>query len=161
MAPRPSGASWHFYLRRYRHYGKGTALFTVLRIADLQRVDLGIALCHFELVARECGLDGSWLVRDPGLPLPGRDTEYVATWVEESSSGRTRSEALETALAASDPSAPRPPPVVSICHRACRPSDLCHRSRPIASLVDMETQGRLLASRDRPALLLEIPALYH
>ncbi len=75
------GAAWHFYLRRTKGYGKGSALFTVLRIADLQRVDLGIAMCHFELVAREHGLDGSWTVRDPGIPLPGDDTEYVATWV--------------------------------------------------------------------------------
>src|SRR5674476_1319923 len=37
------GAAWHFYLRRTKGYGKGSALFTVLRIADLQRVDLGIA----------------------------------------------------------------------------------------------------------------------
>ena len=76
------GASWHFYLRRTKGYGKGSALFAVLRIADLQRVDLGIAMCHFELVAREHGLDGRWLLRDPGIPLPGGDTEYVATWVE-------------------------------------------------------------------------------
>jgi nitroreductase len=75
------GAGWHFYLRRTKGYGKGSALFAVLRIADLQRVDLGIALCHFELLARERGLAGSWVVRDPGLPLPGTDTEYVATWV--------------------------------------------------------------------------------
>jgi hypothetical protein len=79
------GGAWHFYLRRTKGYGKGSALFAVLRIADLQRVDLGIALCHFELVAREQGLDGSWLVRDPGIPPPGTDTEYVATWVEAAS----------------------------------------------------------------------------
>ena len=76
-----SGAAWHFYLRRTRGYGKGSALFTVLRIADLQRVDLGIAMCHFELIAREQGLDGGWVVRDPGIPLPAKDTEYVVTWV--------------------------------------------------------------------------------
>jgi nitroreductase len=76
------GPRWHFFLRRTKGYGKGSALFTVLRIADLQRVDLGIALCHFELVARECGLDGSWLASDPGIPLPGKGTEYVATWLE-------------------------------------------------------------------------------
>jgi len=76
-----SGGAWHFFLRRTRGYGKGSALFTVLRIADLQRVDLGIAMCHFELIAREHGLAGSWVVRDPGIPLSGKDTEYVATWV--------------------------------------------------------------------------------
>jgi Putative TM nitroreductase len=75
------GAAWHFYLRRSKGYGKGSALFTVLRIADLQRVDLGIAMCHFELVARDCGHAGSWVVSDPGIPLPGRYADYVATWV--------------------------------------------------------------------------------
>jgi hypothetical protein len=74
------GAEWHFFMRRYKHYGKRTPLFTVLRIADLQRVDLGIAMDHFELVAGERGLRGTWAVRDPGIPLPGKDAEYVATW---------------------------------------------------------------------------------
>jgi hypothetical protein len=79
------GAAWHFFLRRTKGYGKGSALFKVLRIADLQRVDLGIAMCHFELVAREHGLAGSWVVRDPGIPLPGKDAEYVVTWAEGAS----------------------------------------------------------------------------
>ena len=75
------GLHWHFFMRRTKGYGKGSALFTVLRIADLQRVDLGIAMSHFELVARELGRDGTWVVRDPGIALPGKETEYVATWV--------------------------------------------------------------------------------
>ena len=74
------GSAWHFYLRRTRGYGKGSALFNALRIADLQRVDMGIAMCHFELVASEHGVAGSWVARDPGILLPGKDTEYVATW---------------------------------------------------------------------------------
>ena len=51
------GADWHFYLARSKGYGKGSPWFRLLRIADLQRVDLGIAMCHFDLVAREAGLD--------------------------------------------------------------------------------------------------------
>jgi len=74
------GRDWHFYLRRTPRYGKGSALFTVLRLADLQRVDLGIAMCHFELVAGELGRKGSWSARDPRLPLPGPGVEYSATW---------------------------------------------------------------------------------
>jgi len=73
---------WHFHMVRTKGYGKGSAVFRVLRIADLQRVDLGIAMCHFELVARESGLDGSWVVADPGLDLPGPGIEYTATWRE-------------------------------------------------------------------------------
>ena len=37
-------AGWHFYLARTKGYGKGTLLFAVLRLADLQRVDMGIAM---------------------------------------------------------------------------------------------------------------------
>jgi nitroreductase len=70
---------WHFLLRRSKGYGPSSPLFKVLRIADLQRIDLGIAMCHFELVARESGLDGRWVVEDPGLALPA-GVEYSATW---------------------------------------------------------------------------------
>jgi len=75
-----SGADWHFYLQRTRGYGKGSALFAVLRLADLQRVDLGIALCHFELAARERGLAGRWLLAEPDLGPLGTGLEYTATW---------------------------------------------------------------------------------
>lgn len=70
---------WHFCLARSKHYGKGSLLFTLLRIPDLQRVDMGIAMCHFEFSARELGLKGSWVVEDPVLSLPDK-TEYVVTW---------------------------------------------------------------------------------
>jgi nitroreductase len=73
------GGDWHFYLRRTKGYGKGSLAFKALRIADLQRVDMGIALCHFELVAREAGLDGHWVVDDPVLEVPD-GVEYTATW---------------------------------------------------------------------------------
>ncbi len=37
-------------------------------------------MCHFELTAREAGLDGEWKILKPdagGLP---QDTEYIITW---------------------------------------------------------------------------------
>ena len=74
------GGDWHFYLVRTKGYGKGSPWFKLLRIADLQRVDLGIAMCHFDLVARESGCDGRWVVEDPGLALPAPGIEYTATW---------------------------------------------------------------------------------
>ncbi len=74
------GDDWHFCLLRTKGYGKGSPWFKLLRIADLQRVDLGIAMCHFALVARESGLDGRWVIEDPGLALPAQGIEYTATW---------------------------------------------------------------------------------
>jgi nitroreductase len=45
----------------------------------LHRVDMGIAMCHFELAAREIGLGGSWTVVGEGIDRPG--LAYLASWV--------------------------------------------------------------------------------
>jgi len=74
------GPAYHFYLQRTPGFGQGLP-FMLLGLADLQRVDMGIAMCHFELTARELGLAGQWAVRRPPLPPPGGTGEYVVTWV--------------------------------------------------------------------------------
>jgi nitroreductase len=43
-----------------------------------QNIDMGIAMCHFELSAMELGLSGGWVIEDPGIDAGGR--EYIATW---------------------------------------------------------------------------------
>jgi hypothetical protein len=52
----------------------------IFKLADLQRVDMGIAMCHFELTAREAGLSGEWLRAEPDIEKPDSLTEYVVTW---------------------------------------------------------------------------------
>jgi nitroreductase len=76
------GQRWHFYLQRTPGYREGllNRLFTQ---ADLQRIDMGIALCHFDLTARELGLAGEWEKHDPSLELPDEQTEYSSTWRAE------------------------------------------------------------------------------
>jgi nitroreductase len=64
---------FHFFLKRTPGYGK------FLRGLDLQLVDMGIAMSHFELAARETGLDGTWKAGDPGFG--GNEAEYVISWV--------------------------------------------------------------------------------
>jgi nitroreductase len=78
-----SGGLWHFYLQRTKGYGRGSAAFTLLRLADLQRVDIGIAMCHFELSAREHGLAGRWAVDEPARGLKLAGLEYTVSWVPE------------------------------------------------------------------------------
>jgi nitroreductase len=73
--------AFHFHLARTPRYGKGSVLFRVLKLADLQRVDLGIAMCHFELTARESGLAGRWFVQDPNIAKPDDRTEYIVSWI--------------------------------------------------------------------------------
>ena len=74
------GAAWHFYLQRTPGYLQGLDRRFV--VADLQRVDMGIALCHFEWTAREAGLSGQWVLDEPDLDKPDEQTEYTASWVE-------------------------------------------------------------------------------
>jgi nitroreductase len=72
---------WHFYLQRTEGYGKGL-LSKLSPMADVQRIDMGIAMCHFELAARELGLPGTWELTDPHFALSAGPAEYTATWRE-------------------------------------------------------------------------------
>ncbi len=47
---------------------------------DIQKIDMGIALCHFELAARECGLDVTFEIAEPELPV-GDKMQYIASYV--------------------------------------------------------------------------------
>lgn len=75
------GACFHFYLQRRPGYAPGIPAARLAGLVDLQRVDLGIAMCHFELTARELGLAGRWEVRQPEIPLPDYRIVYAASWV--------------------------------------------------------------------------------
>ena len=62
----------HFYLKR----NKG---FISDAVGDMQKIDLGIALCHFALAAKENGLDLHFQINDPGIAVPD-DMEYIASY---------------------------------------------------------------------------------
>lgn len=70
------GSAWHFYLQRTPGYNSGR----LVQIADMQRVDLGIAMCHWELTAHELGLPGRWLLQ-PADIAGASSVEYIASWV--------------------------------------------------------------------------------
>lgn len=65
---------FHFYLKRTKTYAKA------IKRIDLQKVDIGIAMCHFELAARELGLTGSW--QQQGNQTNPEDKEYIVSWTE-------------------------------------------------------------------------------
>lgn len=62
---------FHLILCRTPGYG--------IKSVDLQMIDMGIAMFHFEAVARENKLSGSWKV-DREKPLLPKECEYIATW---------------------------------------------------------------------------------
>ncbi|MBP1738903.1 MAG: nitroreductase [Deltaproteobacteria bacterium] len=65
--------SFHFYIQRTPGYDR---YFKPIR---LQNIDMGIAMCHFELSARESGLSGRWEVQDP--QIRSGDMEYLVSWI--------------------------------------------------------------------------------
>lgn len=65
----------HFYLQHTKGYAKMLSY-------DLQRVDMGIAMCHFELTAKELGIEGKWHISAPRNINTPQDTEYIVSWVE-------------------------------------------------------------------------------
>jgi hypothetical protein len=72
------GNIFHFYIQRtlgYKTIAKATDK------EDAQRMDIGVAMCHFELTALEAGLSGKWQVAYPGIGLPSGNAEYVVTWM--------------------------------------------------------------------------------
>jgi hypothetical protein len=75
------GDAWHFYLQRPKGYRDRKASRVSWTVADMQRLDMGIAMCHFELTAHEVGLEGRWVVAEPGIRTPGELPVYTASWI--------------------------------------------------------------------------------
>lgn len=46
---------------------------------DIQKIDMGIALCHFEIAAGECGLEVTFEIKDPGIAVPGAE-QYIGSF---------------------------------------------------------------------------------
>ncbi|MCR5688039.1 MAG: nitroreductase family protein [Lachnospiraceae bacterium] len=62
---------FHFYEKKDRGYVNDAT-------GDLQKIDVGIALCHFVMGANERGLSAEVSVSDPGIEIP-EDAEYIAS----------------------------------------------------------------------------------
>ena len=74
------GPIWHFYLQRTKGYRERNVM-KILQTVDLQRLDMGIAMSHFELTVNELDLQGKWEIREPDLEKPNSLTEYTVSWV--------------------------------------------------------------------------------
>jgi len=72
-----SGNDFHLYLERTPNYAS-------MMKYDLQRNDIGIAQCHFELTCLDLGIKGHWLNKDPKSDFGS--WEYCLTWISGSSS---------------------------------------------------------------------------
>lgn len=65
------GRDFHFYEKRDKGYISE-------KTGDLQRIDVGIALCHFTAGLEEKGEKPEIILEDPGFAIP-ENAEYIAT----------------------------------------------------------------------------------
>jgi hypothetical protein len=77
-----AGKTIHFYLQRFPGYRAVTP-------TDLQRIDMGIAMSHFDLAMASSGIEGSWQVLDPpplgsstlSRPEAWQKAGYLVSWL--------------------------------------------------------------------------------
>lgn len=65
------GDTVHFFKKRAKSLSGGSF--------DIQKVDMGIALCHFVLTLKEHGVTGSFVIQKPEFDVP-EDTEYIISY---------------------------------------------------------------------------------
>jgi hypothetical protein len=65
--------SCHFYIEHTPNYSSSLGY-------DMQLLDMGIAMCQFELACMELGIAGKWQNEDPQVGLISGNTEYIVSW---------------------------------------------------------------------------------
>jgi nitroreductase len=65
--------SYHFYVK----YSEDRKLSAYNQFV---RLDIGIAVCHFDLSAKELGIQGEWKIVDPLQEIP-KNLKYVISWI--------------------------------------------------------------------------------
>ncbi len=67
------GNQWHFYINHAKGYSSALGF-------DMQKIDIGIAMCHFEMTLKELGISGVWRKNNPKASVPDNNIEYVMTF---------------------------------------------------------------------------------
>jgi nitroreductase len=66
----------HFFIEHTPNYSSKLGY-------DMQLLDMGIAMCQFDLACKELNLMGSWSLEDPKITLLSEHTEYIVSWRAE------------------------------------------------------------------------------
>lgn len=66
------GDTVHFYEKKAKAMSNSA-------LGDIQKVDMGIAMVHFDLTLKEAGVNGCFVTKDPGFPLED-SMEYIVTY---------------------------------------------------------------------------------
>lgn len=66
--------SFHFYLSHTKGYADKLGF-------DMQKLDIGIAMCHFELTLKEAGVTGKWEKVKPNIKDANEGAEYIVSFI--------------------------------------------------------------------------------
>ncbi|HUU77016.1 MAG TPA: nitroreductase family protein [candidate division Zixibacteria bacterium] len=66
----------HFFLKT-----KSSYLIDAFSYMGL--IDVGIALCHFDLMVNELGLEGDWELKEPEIISKPANYNYIASWIQK------------------------------------------------------------------------------
>ncbi len=67
---------FHFFITRNKP--RSHRLFSW---PDFRRIDLGIAVCHFDLTVKQLGISGEWRISKPEINTPDQN-DYLISWFE-------------------------------------------------------------------------------
>lgn len=70
------GNTYHFYLKPTKGYGSALGY-------NIQKIDIGIAMCHFEMTAVEAGIEGKWEISTQSSNRGNDEAEYIISWIEK------------------------------------------------------------------------------
>jgi len=76
----PDNRRMHLYMFKQDNYTGNKLGFVI------QRIDMGIAMCHLQLAAGQYGISGTWVYDDPGIftPLfPNGTLIYIRSWIPD------------------------------------------------------------------------------
>jgi hypothetical protein len=66
--------TFHFYLKLVRRLPED-------KLPPMKQMDIGIALSHFELTAKELKLEGKWKKMNPNTDTKSKNLYYIASWI--------------------------------------------------------------------------------
>ncbi|MDZ5471479.1 nitroreductase family protein [Bacillus sp. 31A1R] len=66
----------HFYIEHTPNYSSKLGY-------DMQLLDMGIAMCQFEMACKELNIDGKWQVKEPNMTVPNVQVEYIVSWLDK------------------------------------------------------------------------------
>lgn len=66
----------HFYIEHTPNYSSKLGY-------DMQLLDMGIAMCQFDLACKELNMNGQWVSYDPNIGHTNKHIEYIVSWKKE------------------------------------------------------------------------------